>query len=48
MVLFSSQALAELYVIDGQYEKAFSLYADVIGLPLYLFFNQFICYPLLE
>lgn len=23
------QALAELYVIDGQYEKAFSLYADV-------------------
>lgn len=26
-VLF--QALAELYVIDGQYERAFSLYADV-------------------
>lgn len=26
-----SQALAELYVIDGQYEKAFSLYADVSG-----------------
>lgn len=23
------QSLAELYVIDGQYEKAFSLYADV-------------------
>lgn len=26
---FLCQALAELYVIDGQYEKAFSLYADV-------------------
>jgi len=25
------QALAELQVIDGQYEKAFSLYADVGG-----------------
>lgn len=28
-VLHSYQALAELYVIDGQYEKAFALYADV-------------------
>lgn len=27
--LYHFQALAELYVIDGQYEKAFSLYADV-------------------
>ena len=26
------QALAELYVIDGQYEKAFALYADVSAL----------------
>ena len=26
---FLYQALAELYVIDGQYEKAFSLFADV-------------------
>ncbi|XP_022729889.1 vacuolar protein sorting-associated protein 41 homolog isoform X2 [Durio zibethinus] len=26
------EALAELYVIDGQYEKAFSLYADVVQL----------------
>ena len=25
------QALAELFVIDGQYEKAYSLYADVGG-----------------
>lgn len=29
LALFFNQALAELYVIDGQYEKAFSLYADV-------------------
>ncbi|KAK6144309.1 hypothetical protein DH2020_021129 [Rehmannia glutinosa] len=28
-VLLSCQALAELYVIDGQYEKAFGLYADL-------------------
>ena len=28
-VLSLFQALAELYVIDGQFEKAFSLYADV-------------------
>ncbi|XP_028115516.1 vacuolar protein sorting-associated protein 41 homolog [Camellia sinensis] len=26
------EALAELYVIDGQYEKAFALYADVVQL----------------
>ena len=26
------QALAELYVIDGQYEKDFALYADVSAL----------------
>ena len=26
---FIYQALAELYVIDGQHEKAFALYADV-------------------
>lgn len=26
---FLCQALAQLYVIDGQYEKAFSIYADV-------------------
>lgn len=34
---FLFQALAELYVIDGQYEKAFSLYADVSVLDAYLF-----------
>ncbi|KAH9700264.1 vacuolar protein sorting-associated protein 41-like [Citrus sinensis] len=28
------EALAELYVIDGHYEKAFSLYADVVQLML--------------
>lgn len=28
-ILFLCQALAELYVIDGQYEKVFSIYADV-------------------
>jgi hypothetical protein len=26
---FLCQALAQLYVMDGQYEKAFSIYADV-------------------
>ena len=31
-VLVLCQALAELYVISGQYDKAFSLYADVGGL----------------
>lgn len=31
-ILILCQALAELYVIDGQYEKAFSLYADVSAL----------------
>ena len=30
-----SQALAELYVIDTQYEKAFALYADVSGFDVY-------------
>lgn len=29
LVLSLFQALAEFYVIDGQYEKAFSIYADV-------------------
>ena len=29
LISFLHQALAELYVIDGQYEKAFLLYADV-------------------
>lgn len=28
------QALAELYVIDGQYEKAMALYADVSNFSL--------------
>lgn len=32
LVVLLCQALAQLYVIDGQYEKAFSLYADVSGL----------------
>ena len=28
-ISFLCQALAQLYVIDGQYEKAFLIYADV-------------------
>lgn len=31
-----SQALAEFYVIDTQYEKAFALYADVSGFNVHL------------
>lgn len=39
---FGDQALAELYVIDGQYEKAFNLYADVSALPSVSIFNHVI------
>lgn len=35
LVLLPCQALAELYVIDGQYENAFSLYADVSAFSRY-------------
>lgn len=44
----SCQALAELYVIDGQYEKAFSLYADVSDLPVDSIFNRLTSLPVLE
>lgn len=40
LLLLLFQALAELYIIDGQYEKAFSLYADVSSFALVsMFFN---------
>ncbi|XP_057781883.1 vacuolar protein sorting-associated protein 41 homolog [Salvia miltiorrhiza] len=34
------EALAELYVIDGQYEKAFSLYADLMKPDLFDFIDK--------
>ncbi|KAI4334309.1 hypothetical protein L6164_019020 [Bauhinia variegata] len=34
------EALAELYVIDGQYEKAFSLYADLLKPELFDFIDK--------
>lgn len=40
LVTSAFQASAELYIIDGQYEKAFSLYADVSSFALVsMFFN---------
>ncbi|KAI8031793.1 hypothetical protein LOK49_LG01G02625 [Camellia lanceoleosa] len=34
------EALAELYVIDGQYEKAFALYADLMKLDIFDFLEK--------
>lgn len=34
------EALAELYVIDGQYEKAFSLYADLLKPDIFSFIEK--------
>lgn len=38
------KALAELYVIDGQHDKAFSLYADVSGSNHYRYCAMCICF----